>query len=215
MQESYSRGSRRSRRRVGGRCAGLLALAVSALLSCGGHSRASTGAKALSIEPEVRQALLDAEHAESKRAHLEAEKHYERALSVARNAESKALAHREYGSTLVFWGEEERALVQFRASLEADPNQARVWHDSGVLLSRSGRQEGAQRALSKAVELAPADPRPRIALAALLVNMGAYRDALSQYRAILRLDIPPKIETAARKAIEILRIEIEKQGPNG
>jgi hypothetical protein len=55
--------------------------------------------------------------------------------------------------------------------------------------------------------LAAGDPRPRIALAALLVKTRRFRAAEAEYRALLDMDVSPRIRRAIERALELLRGE--------
>jgi uncharacterized protein YjiS (DUF1127 family) len=57
------------------------------------------------------------------------------------------------------------------------------------------------------VALAPGDPRPRIALAALLVRGRRWPDALREYRALQRMDLPDRLRDAVARAIALVEAE--------
>jgi hypothetical protein len=55
---------------------------------------------------------------------------------------------------------------------------------------------------------APPDPRPHLALAALLVNAGRHREALGTYRELLGLDLPSRTRSAVRRGLALLEREL-------
>src|SRR5262249_51953965 len=85
-----------------------------------------------------------------------------------------------------------------------DPAAARAWHDLGILRHQLGDDAGARTALERAVTLAPDDPRPRIALAALLWQSGDLDGARAQYQALLGLDLPDNVRAKVEWAISTL-----------
>ena len=88
-----------------------------------------------------------------------------------------------------------------------DPARASAWHDLGVIRTKLGELSEAEVALRRSVSLAASDPRPRIALAALLVKSRRYRKAEVEYRALLDLELPPRIRSAVKKALALLASE--------
>jgi Flp pilus assembly protein TadD len=165
------------------------------------------------IHPNTLQLHQKAEAAERKREHHKARAFYQRAVDTAPDAASAAFATREMASALLFWGEEEGAALLLDKSLQHDPQQVPVWHNLGVVQAKLGKSEEARSALERAIELAPKEPRSRMALAALLVNLSEFRLAKSHYEILLTLKIPEKIERAIHKALEILQVEIERESP--
>ena len=183
-------------------------LAFGCLVACG--SRATP----TSAEPQAStsvQALLDqAQEAERARDYHRARALYQRAIDEAPDAGSSALANREMASALIFWGEYEGGEALLRQSLAHDASQARVWHDLALVQARGDRPKEALASLEKALTLAPDEPRVVVAYAALLVKETRFADAIAQYEHLLQLEIPPRIETATRKALVMLRSEIER-----
>jgi Flp pilus assembly protein TadD len=173
------------------------------------------GSALAEIAPETLKLNEQAEAAERKRDHHAARAFYQRAVDTAPNPASAAFATREMASALIFWGEDEGAVVLLARSLEHDPTQVPVWHDLGVMQARLGKSQEARQALERAVELAPKEPRSRMALAALLVNLSEFELARSHYKVLLTLKIPPRIEKAIHKALDILQSEIDRQASPG
>ncbi len=79
-----------------------------------------------------------------------------------------------------------------------------AWHDLGVVRARLGDTAGAERALARAISLDPAEPRPRVALAAMMVNQHRWDDALAQYRALEKMALPERMREAVARAIELI-----------
>ena len=150
-------------------------------------------------------AVDHADDLERTRQHDQARAAYEQAVAAAPDRPSEVYARLELASQLAFWGEIAAAVSQLETVVGLDPAQTRAWHDLGILRHQLGDDPGAQSALEKAVSLAPDDPRPRIALAALLWQRGDLAAARAQYQALLRLDLPDAVRTKVQWAIEQLK----------
>ena len=120
---------------------------------------------------------------------------------------SAAAALRELASALLFWGELAGAGEALERLVALVPDEVSAWHDLGIVRARRGDPAGAERALRRAAGLAPADPRPRIALAALLVAGRRWDEALVEYRALQRLRLPERMRRAVTRAIELVEAE--------
>lgn len=178
---------------------GLVALGLAlALAGCGGRAPAPAGPSAA-----VRAEIEQAEAAERARRHDVARAHYQRAVAGARDAASVAFARREYAETLVTWGEYAEAIAQLEGALAARPDAA-AWHDLGLLRNNAGDARGALAALEQARALAPRDPRPRVALAALRWRSGDRAGAAAEYRALLELPLPERLRAKVRWALDQL-----------
>lgn len=164
----------------------------------------------------VRAEIAAAETAERARQHHAARAHYERAIASARDPNSAAFARREFAETLMSWGEYPEAIAQLERAVaarsastpESTPESkidtqlaAAAWHDLGLLRHNRGDVPGAIAALSRARALAARDPRPRIALAALLWKSGDRAGAAAEYRALLELDLPARVRTKVEWAL--------------
>lgn len=153
--------------------------------------------------PTVRQQVASAEDAEKARQHDVARTRYEAAIASAHEPVDIAFARREYAETLISWGELEPAIAQLEAAAAAHPD-AGTFHDLGILRHHEGDDAGATLALERAKELAPNDPRPRIALAALRWSRGDTAGATTEYRALLQLDLPDRLRTKVQWALDQL-----------
>jgi Flp pilus assembly protein TadD len=162
---------------------------------CGGRARPPSGPT-----PEIRAEVERAEAAELARRHDAAREHYLRAVAEARDLTSVAYARREYAETLISWGEYPEAIAQLEGSVAARPSAA-AWHDLGLLRNHQGDTRGALAALEQARALAPRDPRPRVALAALRWKSGDRAGAAVEYRALLELPLPERVRAKVQWAL--------------
>lgn len=156
---------------------------------------AACAARPAPRSPEVSAHLERAERAELARDHGTARRHYEAAIAAAQAAggrEPLAHARRELAETLASWGELAEAETQLTLALEAAPG-AELWHDLGIVRHARGDLAGSAAALLRAKALAPADPRPRIALAALYWKTHDHPRARDEYRALLALELPERV----------------------
>ncbi len=172
-------------------------MATIALAACA-HASA-TGPSAA-----TRAAVTDAENAELRRDHAGARQRYQRAIADAPDPPSVVCARREYAAALESWGEVSAAIAQLDAVVAVDAENAPSWHDLGILRHAQGDDRGAAVALRNAERFAPDDPRPRIALAALLWRMGDRQGAAGEYRVVLTLEIPQRVREKVQWALKEL-----------
>jgi tetratricopeptide (TPR) repeat protein len=149
----------------------------------------------------VRAEVDRAEAAEQARRHDVARAHYQRAIALARDADSAVFARHEYAETLVTWGELPEARAQLELAVAARPGDASAWHDLGMLRHHAGDDPGAIEALARAVQLAPGDVRPRTALAALYWRRGDKASAAREYRGMLGLELPDRLRAKVEWAL--------------
>jgi Flp pilus assembly protein TadD len=187
--------------------AAYLVLAALAAAACGGSAP-----RPAAVAPATTQAIARAEASERARNYDEARARYQAAERDAPDDTSRAFAARKRASALMFWGEYEAAATALETVVALAPADASAWHDLGILRHRAGDAAGAERALREAVAHAPKDARPRIALAAVLVNQHRYGDALAEYEHILDLDIPERTRDAVHEGIALLRAEMARDG---
>ena len=173
----------------------LLGAAAIGLAACG-H-----GAAPRDPADAVRAEIAAAETAEKARQHDVARRHYQRAIAAAEDPGSAGFARHEYAETLVTWGELPEARAQLELAATASPGDASVWHDLGILRHNAGDDPAAIQALARAEQLAPSDPRPRKALAALYWSRGDKARAAEQYRGMLGLDLPPRVRAKVEWAL--------------
>ena len=172
--------------------AAALALAIAAG-ACGG-----SGAPAR--EPEAAEstaALIERARAEERaRRYDRARALYQQAADTAPDAESAAHAWRQLASALIFWGEVADGQRALERVVALEPDAVSAWHDLGVVRGSRGDRAGAEAALRRA-----------IALAAVLVRAERWRDAITEYQALERLQLPDATRRAVERALEICRAE--------
>jgi Flp pilus assembly protein TadD len=181
-----------------------VALAL-ALAACGGSAAAPE-----TPSEGTRAAIAKADAAMRRRAYLEARAGYEAAVRDAPDRPSAGLALRELADALLLMGEHAAAAAALEELTRRAPSAA-AWHDLGIVRAHLGDAVAAERALRRAGELAPGDPRPRIAIAALFVRGERWDAALREYRALQGMELPPKTAKAVARAIEM--IEAERRRP--
>ena len=173
---------------------------IAGLVACA-HTAPRATDPAAPVGAETRAEIQRAEAAESARRHDLARAHYERAIAVARDADSAALARHEYAETLVSWGEHRAARLQLERAVAARPGDPSTWHDLGLVRHATGDVAGAIEALARAEQLAPADLRPRTAHAAQYWRHGDRAGAAREYRAMLTLDLPERLRAKVEWAL--------------
>ena len=154
--------------------------------------------------PIVQREIELAETAERARRHDEARAHYQRAVARATDPASIAFARREYGETLMSWGEYPEAIAQLEGVIAVDPAHVASWNDLGLLHHNQGNDRRAIEALERAKTLAPRDWRPRRNLAVLRWSRGDRAGALREYREMLEQELPDRLRAKVKWAIEEL-----------
>jgi tetratricopeptide (TPR) repeat protein len=168
----------------------------------------------------VKLEVERAEAAEEKRQHDIARRHYEAAIDRAEDPISEAFARREFAETLSTWGEVESAHRQLEKSVVKNPSDPIAWQMLGILRASDTVKDtaGAFEAFERSKQLAPRAWIPRRDLAALHFKLGAGRDAdpdpaaaakhreaaLAEYKAMLELDLPPRLREKVKWGIEVL-----------
>jgi len=154
----------------------------------------------------VRADIVRAEDAEKARRHDEARTYYERAVAEARTPASIHFAHREYGETLATWGEIDAAKAHLEAAVAAVDGDPIAWQMLGIVRASDAIKDlpGAFAALERSKQLAPHAWIPRRDLAVLHWKLGQRAEALAEYRAMLDLDLPPRLREKVQWAIEQL-----------
>lgn len=163
------------------------------------------------VAPVTLQWIERARAAERGRRYDEARAAYERAIAEAPDDPSRGHGLRELGRALVFWGEYESGRDALERAVALSPGDAPAWHDLGIVRHHLEDPAGAETALARAVELAPADPRPRIALAALLWNQQRHAEALAHYDTLAALELPDALRDKVEWARTTLRERLERR----
>jgi tetratricopeptide (TPR) repeat protein len=180
----------------------LIALAALALaaLGCGSMPAAPAGPA-----PSTQELIGQAEAAETQRRYDRARALYEQAKRQAPDPASRAAAARASGRALIFWGEHERAAAELEQAARLEPGDAGTWHDLGMVRHHLNDVAGAETAFRRSIAARPGDGRSRIALAALLWKHGRLDQALREYEALRRVDLPGSVRAKVEWAIEVLR----------
>ncbi|HVK78365.1 MAG TPA: tetratricopeptide repeat protein [Kofleriaceae bacterium] len=176
---------------------GAVAVLVGLILLLGGCARPRPAGPSAATRAEVTAA----EAALQRRDYDAARAAYGRAIATAPDPASEAFARRELASMLVLIQELDAAARELEAVTRLAPRDPRAWHDLGIVRHARDDVAGAITALGEARALAPRDPRPRIALAALYWKTGDRAAALAEYRALLDLDLPDRVRAKVEWAI--------------
>jgi tetratricopeptide (TPR) repeat protein len=127
----------------------------------------------LETEPNNRGALLVlADISFDQLLFAEAKKYYQKVLEIAFDAE----VERRYAMTLSFLGDTEQSLEIFDRQLAETPDSFELHSFKGLSLARSGNDEEATAALTRALELAPNDDA-RVRIGAFLAMVEGNSEA--------------------------------------
>jgi len=169
--------------------------------------------------PKVAPATLEwiqrAEAHERERRYDRARTAYRRAKREAPDDLSRGHAARSFALALAFWGEYRAATSELEQAVRLRPKHAASWHDLGILSFRVGKHARAEQAFRRSIALHPRDPRSRIALAAMLWKLVRAQDALIEYQALVRLDLPARVRNSVRWAICVLRWRQKRRAAGG
>ncbi|HEU4383804.1 MAG TPA: tetratricopeptide repeat protein [Anaeromyxobacteraceae bacterium] len=80
------------------------------------------------------------------------------------------------------------AVAEYQEAIRLDPEYPDAHLNLGLTLADQGKGPEAMKALEAAAALAPRDPAPRHELAALLMEDGDYRAAISHLKEVVRLE---------------------------
>ncbi|MEZ4402156.1 MAG: hypothetical protein R3B06_19165 [Kofleriaceae bacterium] len=169
------------------------AAVVVTLVACAGRARLPSAA--------TRRELATAEAALGDHDYPRASAAYDRAVAGAPDGPSLRLALRERADARLFTGDLAGAEADLTALAAAAPDDPAAWHDLGIVRANLGAAAGAGDALRHAKALAPDDPRPRLALAALAWSGGDRARAQAEYRALLTLELAPRVRAKIEWAL--------------
>jgi tetratricopeptide (TPR) repeat protein len=172
--------------------------------ACGGRGGAATTPTG---RGQVEALIAAADAAEARRDHDVARATYGRAVEMAvtnGDGPGEVLARRALADTLLSWRELPAARAQLEAITTRAPDDAAAWHDLGIVAYALGDEAAATAALTQARRLAPADPRPRIALASMKWRAGDRPGAIGEYQALLELALPARLREKVEWALRTL-----------
>jgi tetratricopeptide (TPR) repeat protein len=152
--------------------------------------------------------LAQADAAEKERRYDLAQALYVQARRQAPDPASGAAAALAHGRALIFWGEYEQAEAALDEATHHAPDNPGVWHDLGMVRHERGNLAGAEIAFRRSIAASPRDPRPRLALAALLWKQRRHSQALREYEALAQLALPERVQAQVQWAIATLRRQI-------
>ncbi len=82
----------------------------------------------------------------------------------------------------------EFAIAEYQEAIGFEPDYPDAHLNLGLAYADAGRLDDAQKELRTAIELDPSDPFPRHELAAILMDEGDYRGAITHLKEVTRLD---------------------------
>jgi tetratricopeptide (TPR) repeat protein len=186
-------------------CTVMFSLALTgAFAGCAARSNANRANTTSPSSDLWKTHLQQAQNAERARQHEQARKLYVQAAAAAGETQNGAVVAKQFADTLLSWGEFENGRDQLKRCVALAPNRADAWNDLGIVLHQLGDSNGAATALQTAATLAPKDPRPQIALAALWWTTKQYEKSLAQYRKISELNVDAGVRSKVQWAIETL-----------
>jgi len=182
-----------------------IAASLAVLAACGG----SRPHPPPPVAPATLSWIDKAEEQQQLRQYSRARLLYIRAKREAPDDNSRGYAAREYGRALVFWGEYEPARRQLEQAVELRAADPIAWHTLGMVAYHLGDADAATAAFTRAIALAPDDPRPRLALHAVYFNQGRIDDAIAELEKVLHLEIPDQLRAKVEQGLALLRKERE------
>lgn len=123
----------------------------------------------------------------------ELERNYERALSsyaqAIEVAPESAYPHRVMGTRLLRWGQGAEAVAPLEAAFEREPTHTETAKALALAQHATGDSAAALRTYRLGLEASPGDLGLRLGLAAMLINGGAFQEALTVYESVCE-DLP-------------------------
>jgi tetratricopeptide (TPR) repeat protein len=171
------------------------------MAACGGSARPAPEQPTRATQ----DLLAQAEAAEKDRRYDRAQTLYVQARRQAHDAASGAAAALAHGRALIFWGDYAQAQAALEEATRHAPGHPGAWHDLGMVRHERGDLAGAETAFRRSIAASPRDGRPRLALAALLWKQRRHPDALREYEALARLELPRRVHEQVQWAIATLR----------
>ncbi len=162
------------------------------------------------LAPDTRELISVAKQHERARRYDLARNAYERAVREAKDPQSGAVAAKALASALIFWGEYEAAERALGTAIRLRPGQPSSWHDLGIIRAKRGDHGQAEAAFRRSIQLSPKAPFSRLALAALLVNLRRYPEALAEYEALKKLNLPTHTDRAIDRGMQLIREQMRR-----
>jgi tetratricopeptide (TPR) repeat protein len=129
-------------------------------------------------------------------------------LAACGGSSAEVKEHFAKGNELAHAGEYEKAIGEYTAALEKEPNNVSVLTNLGVAYYNNGQLDQAIAQYQKALETAPNDADIHSNLAAAYVQQGKFDQALAEYQKAIELE--PKLAQAHYG----LGVIYEQQGKN-
>ena len=115
-----------------------------------------------------------------------------KALELAEELASKypgdERAHFILGNTYFGQQDYEKAIEQYRKSIEINPSFAGAYNSIGYAYRPLEKYDDAETAFKKYIELIPGDPNPYDSYAELLMKTGRFDESIAQYKKALSVD---------------------------
>ena len=108
-------------------------------------------------------------------------------LTALRLEPDSATAHYNFACFLASHGGDV-AIAEYQDAIAQDPEYPDAHLNLALTYADQDKLEDATRELRRAIELAPKDPFPRHELAAILMDGGDYRSAISQLKEVVKLE---------------------------
>ncbi|MBD0371755.1 MAG: tetratricopeptide repeat protein [Pyrinomonadaceae bacterium] len=113
------------------------------------------------------------------------------AQTSARLSPDDALAHWALANLLqrgVGANDLQAAIAEYKMAVSLSPQDFRLWTDLGRALEKAGDEAASEKALRRAVELAPYYSWPRWHLGNFLLRRGRYTEAVAELRRVAEID---------------------------
>jgi cytochrome c-type biogenesis protein CcmH/NrfG len=136
------------------------------------------------------------------------------AASGAGGAGGVISGHAAAGTELVAEHKSAAAVAELQAAVKEEPADAASWYKLAFALRQSGMLAEAAKAYQRYITLKPDDPDPYYGLAQVLVALNRPDDALTTFRAYLKVEHRKSEQRWLAKArAEIVRLEAARKPP--
>jgi tetratricopeptide (TPR) repeat protein len=107
---------------------------------------------------------------------------------AARKAPNVYAPHYALGDEYSKQGDCERAIIEYRAAIDLQPQERAAYSNLGICLAELGRQGEAQRVFNTALDVAPTDPLAHVNLGVFASSQGRFDEARARFNEALALD---------------------------